>query len=151
MTAEKVVPTDLPSGNSRLMDWEVQRQRRRWQAPIEVEATQVGQLLLLANTSFERAWTFKLVFRGEGVYRWDMRPSKANHQNSEDCPPDFDAKVKAPCHEHIWIENLDCFCAKELGNVGDLAHQQALSRFCQRAGIVLDVPYVHPITEPPLF
>jgi hypothetical protein len=117
-----------------------------WRGPVEIEGRQMGQVILLANPSLSRAWTYKLDYRGENVYRIDVKPSPARHGNPRACPSDFPAgKVRSREHEHVYVQGLDCDCARPLAGLGSSDHRAILEEFCARANIRFLPGYASPL------
>ena len=116
-----------------------------WRGPIEVEARTVGELFLFVNPQHERAWLFKLILHNEEVYRWDVRPLPAGHNNPPGCPEGFPRKVRAPEHEHVWIEGIDCNCARPLDGIDPSSHEHMFVEFCKRTKVAFQPGYT-PIT-----
>ena len=146
MSADKVVRS--ANGERAPMRWDAPRpKRRRCRLPVEVDAKQVGEFFMLANSNFERSWNFWLVHLAEEVYRWDLRPGISGHSNPKACPDGFPRNVPQPEHEHLWVEGLDCDCALPLDDGPRTDHEGVLGEFCRRANIRFGMAYVHPTPE----
>jgi hypothetical protein len=143
MAAEKVVPRDPAAP----MKWAAPvPSRRMWRGRVEIEGRRLGEVLLLANPSLPRAWTYKLDYRSEPVYRIDVKSGPARHPNPTRCPSDFPpGKVRGREHEHIYMEGLDCECARPLGGLGSSGHRAILDEFCTRARIRFLPGYESPL------
>ena len=130
---------------ARVMEWEKPApDRYLWTAPIEVDATRVGQLFLFVNPNLPRAWIFKLSLHGEEVLQWHVKPGPSGHNNPPDRPEGFDRKVREPEHEHVWIEGLDCRCARALEGFSTSDHRAIFEAFCEKANIDFQPDYVAP-------
>lgn len=143
MAAEKLVPGDP----SVAMKWAAPvPSRRLWRGPVEMEGRRMGEVILLANPSLPRAWTYKLDYRGEKVYRIDVRPSQARHRNPRACPARFPSgKVRSREHEHCYVAGLDCDCARPLEGFEASDHRAILDEFCRRAHIRFRPGYASPL------
>jgi hypothetical protein len=120
------------------MTWQAPTpERYLCRAPLEVDAVRVGELFLFINPAFDRSWSFTLSLRGEQVSRWDVKPTVSGHNNPRrGCPEGFGRKVRKPEHEHVWVEGLDCRCARALEDV-DTSNPQGrreASRSCGPIG-----------------
>lgn len=145
MAAEKVVPGQKGGGTRRVMNWEKpSRDRYYWQAPLEVEAAQVGAFFVFVNPNFARAWCFKLSLRDEEVCRWDVRPLDAGHSNPATCPAAFPGRVTEREHEHAWVEGLDLKCARPLDDLASSGHRAIFEVFCKRTDVRFEPEYVAP-------
>ncbi len=144
MGTEKVVPGDPAEP----MKWQAPvAAQRLWRGPIEIEGRRIGEVVLFANPALSRAWNYKLAFRGEEVYRIDVRPAQARHSNPTGCPAGFsERKVRAREHEHVYVEGLGCRCARALAGFGTSDHRAILEEFCTRAHLRFDPGYQSPLT-----
>lgn len=146
MAAQKIVPSATRGGQVVSMSWQVVNDERvRWTAGVEVDAARVGQLFLFVNPQFERAWLFKLSLHAEEVLQWHARPLPSGHNNPvSGCPEGFARKVRSANHEHIWVENLDCRCARPIENFDLSTHERMFRSFCDRALIRFEPTYQTP-------
>jgi hypothetical protein len=147
MAAQKVVPSTMPGGTSHRMTWDQSDPLRcLWGAPVEVNAIQVGELVLFMHPQIERTWRFKLDLHGEEVYRWDIRPIRAGHTNPKGgCPEGFsNGKVRGKEHEHVWAPNLGCNCAGDLYGLDTSTHERMFVQFCVRTRLDCGPDYVAP-------
>jgi hypothetical protein len=145
MAADKVVPGRMGGGARRKMAWEKPAPDRYfWQAPLEIEAGRVGDLFLFANPNFARSWVFKLILRGEDVFRWDVRPLPGGHNNPPGRPVGYPGKVREAEHEHTWVEGLDLRCAQPLRGFESSDHRAIFEEFCRRTRVRVEPAYVAP-------
>jgi hypothetical protein len=139
MAASKVVPDGAP------MVWrKPEPSRYMWRGPIEIGAVRVGSIFLFANPHFARAWFFKLIFRDEDVYRWDVRPLPSGHSNPPNRPSGYPGNVPEEEHEHRWHEGLDLKCARPLAGLGGSDHRGTLAAFCMATNVRFGPSYVVP-------
>lgn len=147
MAARKVVPARTDDDKLRRMTWESPSpERYLCRAPLYVDAVRVGQLTLFINPAFDRSWSFNLSLRGEMVFRWDAKPTPSGHNNPRrGCPEGFERKVRKPEHEHVWVEGLDCDCARDLpDDVDTSSHERMFEEFCKRSNVQIDAEYDQP-------
>ena len=150
MAAEKTVPSTLPTGKPRYMEWQQPEPTRcLWRTPVERDGIQVGELMLFLNPQLERAWHFKLVLHGEEVYRWDVRPSPSGHNNPvAGCPDGFPRKIRGREHEHVWAPDLECNCACDLdASIDTSTHERMFVEFCARTNLVCGPAYAAPMPD----
>jgi hypothetical protein len=139
MAAEKVVP------GSASMEWrKPEPSRYMWDGPIEIQAARVGTIFLFANPHFPRYWIFKLTFRGEDVYRWDIRPMPGGHDNPPGRPAGYPKSVPEPEHEHVWHERMALRCARPLAGLATSDHRAIFEAFCGRTHVRFGPDYVAP-------
>jgi hypothetical protein len=100
--------------------------------------------MLLVNPALARRWHFKLSFRGEDVYRLDVRDQLARHSNPRTRPSLFPAKLTDPIHEHVYVEGLDCRCARAVKGLETSDHAAIFDWFCLRTHVRIDPPYTSP-------
>lgn len=142
MAVEKVVPGNTATP----MKWAAPVPTRRiWRGPVEVAGGRVGEIFLLANPSLPRAWTFKLDYHGEKVYRIDVKPAAARHCNLRACPEGFPNKVRNREHEHVYVEGLSDACARPIEGFESSDHRAIFDEFCRRARIVFNPAYISPL------
>lgn len=139
MAARKVVPGDAP------IAWEERGPSQTlWQAPVEVEAAQVGNLTLFINPQFPRRWTYKLSLHGNEVYRVDVKPQPVRHSNPSGRPSGCPGKVTSSEHEHRWHYGFGLRCAYPLDALADAGYERILEEFCLRANIDFGPLYAPP-------
>lgn len=139
MAASKVVPATSS------MQWDQRGPTQvLWQAPVEIDAVQSGQLTLYVNPLFQRRWTFKLALHRTEVYRVDVKEPPVSHSNPPGRPDDCPGKVVACEHEHHWIEGLDLYCAYPIEGMTSAGHERILEEFCERANIDFRPQYAEP-------
>jgi hypothetical protein len=104
---------------------------------VEIDAVEVGTLLMVADLEVDRHWSFGLLRERQEVYRIDVRPigRTPSHGNPCNCPADFPRKVRAHVHEHIYVEGLGVECAKAIECDLPALHSTALALFCENARI----------------
>jgi hypothetical protein len=138
-------PKATTSGRMRWTDRNLHVRMSR--TPVEADGARVGELFLIANVALERAWTFKLLRRGEEVLRWDFTTTPYRHRNQRACVvAGLPKVVREPQHEHLWRPGAGTDCAEALpANLAALtSHEQVLNAFCERAIITLEVSYQPP-------
>lgn len=139
MAAQKVVPSASP------MAWKDESASQiLWQAPVEVDAVQLGQVTFYFNPQFQRRWAFKLAMHRDEIYRVDVKEPPVRHSNPPERPDDCPSKVTSPEHEHCWQEGLGLRCAYPLENLSRESHQRILEVFCERAHIDFRPQYAQP-------
>jgi hypothetical protein len=139
MGARKVVPGDAP------VVWDERSPSQAlWQAPVEVEAVQVGLVTLYINPQFPRRWTYKVSLHGTDVYRVDVKPQPLRHSNPAGRPDGCPGKVTCSEHEHRWHDGFGLHCAYPLEGFADAPYERILEMFCQRANIDFRPRYVPP-------
>jgi hypothetical protein len=104
----------------------------------------IGEVYLHANPTFDRHWCFKLSIHGEELYRMDVRPQLVRHRNVG-CPKRFEGKVRAPEHEHVYVEVLGCNCAQALDGLSGAGYGEVFEAFCGKANLDFQPDY-----DPPL-
>ncbi len=139
MAAQKVVPSASP------MAWDDRSPTSiLWQAPVEVDAVQLGQVTLYINPQFQRRWGFKLTLHRHEIYRIDVKEPPVRHSNPPERPNDCPGKITSPEHEHRWRDGLGVRCAYPLENLSGEGHQRILEVFCERARIDFRPQYNEP-------
>ncbi len=143
MLAEKVVSGSQP------MKWHQPKPggMANWRGPIEIEAARVGEMILLVNPALSRSWCFKLSYRGEDVYRLDVRDRLSRHTNPRNRPLSFPAKLTDTVHEHLFVEGLDCKCAQPVEGLESSGHDAIFEWFCIRTHVRCEPPYT-PLSIP---
>jgi hypothetical protein len=148
MAADKIAPA-----GGRPFRWDESNTWANVRHPVEVNAAQVGEVLLVASVETPRHWTFGLSYRGVPVYRLDVRPTQnlGNHPNPANRPTGFPKKVPTP-HEHVYVEDLDLRCAQSVDARRVTNHAQAFDLFCERAGLRFEDEYQPPpLVRPRLY
>jgi hypothetical protein len=150
MAADKVAP-GLGRGG-RPFRWDERNTWANVRQPVEVDAAQVGEVVLVASVETPQHWTFSLRYRGVEVYRLDVRPTQnlGNHTNPANRPAGFPRKVSAP-HEHVYVEDLDLKCAQSVDASRVTNHEQAFGLFCERARLSFEDDYQPPPLVRPRF
>lgn len=144
MSAAKAVPGDGP------MAWKTSpAEHRWWRGPVEVDGQRVGEVYLGANPALVRSFNFKLSFRGEEVYRLDIRPGPARHSNTG-CPDTFPRKVRAKEHQHVFIEGRNTDCARPVEDLETANDIEIFAEFCRRTNLSFRPTYGSPLVNEPL-
>jgi hypothetical protein len=140
MQAEKVVPGREP------MTWTQPSGRKglaTWRAGVEIDGARVGEILCLSNPAVERSWKFLLTYRGEQVYRLEAQNRRCRHHNPHNAPTGFPNRVTEQTHEHVFVEGLDCECARPLPELAASDHAAIFQWFCRRTSVRVEPPYAH--------
>lgn len=137
MSALKTVPGKEP------LTWQTRHTWANCRCPVEVEAAEVAQMVLVASLEIPEHWVFELRLHGDPVYRVDVRPV-GNHPNPINRPDGFPRKVPEKVHEHVYVEGLSDRCARPLEDqsIGD--HAAMFERFCARSRLTCGRPHTPP-------
>ena len=142
MAAEKVVPSV-----GQVMHWTTPVESKSlWRGSVEVDAHRVGEIIVSACPALPRAWHFKLCFHGDEVYRIDSASGPCRHSNPRNRHASFPGKVSDIVHEHIYVEGLDCKCARGLPDLAASGHDAIFEEFCTRARLRFEPEYRPPQT-----
>jgi hypothetical protein len=115
-----------------------------WRGPIEIAAVRVGEVLMFVNPALERAYKFMLTCHETQVYRLEVSEGVCRHSNPANRPSSFPAKVVTPNHEHVYVEGLDCRCARPVDALDTSDHRAIFNWFCNRTCVHIDPDYSAP-------
>jgi hypothetical protein len=138
MAAAKVVP-----GAGRPFVWRESEAWARARFPVEVDAIQQGEAILVSSREEPQHWTFKLTYHGDEVYRLDVRPL-GNHPNPWNRPAGFPKSVRERVHEHVYVEGLGVDCARPCTDQTVTTHRPMFDTFCDLARVAFEPPYAAP-------